>query len=91
MSMLCSVPVWKLNQYAHGKEKIGTSLRSGMITMVLREKGSREPSLVRVYHLSVEWGLLSISSEFTPHSFEAEVFFQNNFEYMSIDVHWYYD
>ena len=59
--------------------------------MVLRKKGSREPSLVRVYHPSVEWDLLWIPSEFTPDSFEAEFFFQNNFEYMSIDGHWYFN
>ena len=59
--------------------------------MALRKKGSRHPSLVRVYHMSVEWDLLSMPSEFTPFSFEAEVFFQNNFEYMSIDVHWYFN
>ena len=46
-----------------------------MITMVLRKKGSREPRLVRMYHLSVEWDLLSMQLEFTSYSFEAEVFF----------------
>ena len=59
--------------------------------MVLRKKGSTEPSSVRVYHSSVEWDLLSIPSEVTPYSFEAEVFFQSNFEYMSIAVHWYFN
>ena len=47
-----------------------------MITQVLRKKGSREPSLVRMYHLSVERDLLSMPSEFTPYSFEAEVFLE---------------
>ena len=46
-----------------------------MITQVLRKKGSREPSLVRVYHLSVERDLLLMPSEFTPYSFEAELYF----------------
>ena len=45
------------------------------VTKVLRKKGSRESSLVRVYHLSVEYDLLSMPSEFTPYSSEAETYF----------------
>ena len=75
MSTLCFIDVWEPNQNIHDKEKIGTSSRSEMITKVLRKNGSREPSLVRVYHLSVEWDMLSMPAEFTPYSFEAEVFF----------------
>ena len=71
-SILCSIHRWKPNQYIHEK-KDRNIVQIGDDNAGFWKNYSRGLSLVRVYHLSVEWDLLSMSSEFTPYSFEAEV------------------